>query len=402
MVKDFGPLTREEALEFMLGNWQPDNGAEWVELSAALGRVTAEAMYSRNTLPVHRISGADGIAVKSADFANGTPDITHWIKGIDYAPADTGDDFPNEFDTVITVEDLIKGDGGELRGFADDFEFIKGDIVRPAGNMVREGDLLVAANTKIEPLHLAVLALGGVVELPVIRRPRVTYIPTGNELIPAGLKPGRGDHIETNGLLVHATLEQWGAEAVNYPIIRDDINALEAALDSALASSDIVLINGGSSKGSEDFNADLLQRRATLYSHGIKMRPGKPVAIAFIDGKIVINLPGPTLATWLALDWCIAALVHRFFNLPAPKRQTVKAKLAKPVKKGEDWAMFGRYVLEKDDEGDFIAHQVGRGGKQPEMLLSPNAAFVAPIGVSEMDAGTEIDAEVICGWEYLS
>jgi molybdopterin molybdotransferase/putative molybdopterin biosynthesis protein len=400
-VPDLGPLSKEEALEFMLTRWRPTGGSEWVQLSEALGRVTAQTLRSRHTLPTHRVSGADGIAVKAAAFAGGTPDVSRWIPGVDYAPADTGDDFPDQFDTVVTVESLVRDQDGGLIGLAEGFEFVPGGAVRPAGHLVQTGDLLVPAHTRLGPTHLAVLALGGVVELNVVRRPRVAYIPTGDELIPAGLKPGRGQHLETNGHLVRATLEQWGAQAVNYPIIRDDLADLNEALDAALASSDIVLINGGSSKGAEDFNADLLRRRATDYAHGIKMRPGKPVAIALIDGKIAINLPGPPFATWLALDWCVAALVHRFLNLPAPQRPRLKVKLARDVEKGADWAMFLRLVLEPDGAGGFWATPVAREARSPESLLAPDAAYVAPIGLTRIPAGAEVEAELIGGWESL-
>ena len=397
-------ITRGEALEFIMNNWTPDNNTEWVALPDALGRVTAETLYARYSLPVYRVSSIDGIAVKFEMFENGVPDPSNWVKGVDYVRADTGDDFPDEFDTVIAVEDIILGENGTLLGFPEHFEeqeYVKGDCVRAAGTRIKTGEVLVEENTRLEPLHLAVLALGGVYQLKVIRKPKVVYIPTGDEMIPAGLKPGRGDHIETNGLMVKGYLENWGADAVCFPIIRDDVADLEAALDEAIANADIVLINGGSSMGEEDHNASMLRRKATAFRHGIRMRPGYPVAIAIINGKIAINLPGPTLATWLAMDWCVSAVVHRFLNQPAPKRPTVKAKLAKPIRKELEWDMFGRFYLEKDAAGDLIANQVGRRETEPTALLKPNGVYIVPIGVSELPEGEEIDVELTNGLEFI-
>ncbi|HHY28421.1 MAG TPA: molybdopterin molybdotransferase MoeA, partial [Desulfitobacterium dehalogenans] len=313
------PVTRAEALELLFGAWNPENEGEWVSLQDALGRVTAKPLYSRNTMPVYRISQVDGIAVRSDDFRDGLPDTSGWVKGVDYVQADTGDDFPDEFDTVIPVEEIYYDSEGRL-ALAKGLPFKKGDCVGAAGTAVRQGDLIVEAHVRLTPLHLTMLALGGIYHLEVIRKPQVIYIPTGSELIHAGIKPERGQTIESNSLMVSALLRQWGADVTCYPIIKDKPEELAEALDKALKAADLVLINGGSSKGAEDFNTALLEKKAGLFRHGIKAIPGRPVGIATISGKPVINMPGPTFATFLAMDWCVSGLVHHYYRLPAPQR----------------------------------------------------------------------------------
>ncbi len=392
-------VTRAEALELLFGAWQPERKSEVVSLQDALGRVTAQAVYSRNTMPVYRTSQVDGIAVRSADFQSGLPDTLDWVKGIHYVQADTGDDFPDDFDTVIAVEDIsYDGDGHVC--FAEDFVFEKGDCVRGAGTAVRAGDLIAEAFVRLTPVHLAMLALGGVYQLEVLKMLKVVYIPTGNELINAGNKPERGQNIEANGLMVASFLRQWGAETICYPIIKDDPAELEQALDNALAGADMVLLNGGSSKGAEDFNAALLQKKAGLYRHGVKAIPGKPVAIAMIDGKPVINIPGPTLATFLAMDWCISGLVHHYYGLPAPKRPKIKVTLEKPLKKRQDYEFYVRLILNEQD-GSYRGTPVGRDQSIPDSMLKPKALLIAPIGVPGYEAGEEVEAELLCGHEFI-
>jgi molybdopterin molybdotransferase/putative molybdopterin biosynthesis protein len=316
---------------------------------------------------------------------------------VDYVQADTGDDFPDEFDTVIPVEEISCDSTGRL-GLVEGFSLQKGDCVGAAGTAVRQGDLIADAHVRLTPLHLAMLALGGIHQLEVIRKPRVIYIPTGSELIHAGIKPERGQTIESNSLVVTAMLRQWGAEVTCYPIIKDQPAELEEALDSALAAADLVLINGGSSKGAEDFNTGLLRKKAALFRHGIRVIPGRPVGIAVIDGKPAINMPGPTFATFLAMDWCVSGLVHYYYGLPAPQRPKLKVRLKKPLQKRPDYEFYFRLALSRQ-EGCYEAEPLGWGQNLPDSLLKADALFVAPIGIAGYEAGMEIEAELLYGME---
>ena len=224
---------RAEALEMIKAHWDPKPETEFVPLEQSLGRVTAEALYSRNTLPVCRASSCDGYAVRSGDFTDGIPDTTSWVKGRDYDSADMGDDFPDEFDTVIAVESVRFDKEGRFH-LADSFKFVPGDCVREAGSTIRKGELMLPAKVRITPEHLSLLATGGIRMVPVRKKIRVGFIPTGSELIPTGSMPGRGQTVECNGLMLASILEQWGAECVRYPIVRDDKTQLEQMLDLSL------------------------------------------------------------------------------------------------------------------------------------------------------------------------
>mgnify|MGYP002407082646 CR=1 FL=1 len=392
-------VTREEALTLLFQNWTVKADTELIPVQQALGRVTARKVYSRNALPVCRSSQNDGIAVRSADFAHGLPDTSGWVKGKQYVQADTGDDFPDDYDTVIPVERIYYNDEGQLL-FADGFIFEKGGFIRAQGSMVKEGELLAEAHVRLTPVHLAVFAAGGIYQVEVIKKPKVVFIPTGNELVAAGVKPERGQNVEANGLMVSAFLQQWGAEPFCYPIIKDKPADLEQTLDLALKTGDIVLINGGSSKGAEDFNARLLQKKASFFRHGVKAVPGRPVAFAIIDGKPAINLPGPVIAAFLAMDWCVSGLVHHYYGLPIPVRPKIKVRLEQPLIKNPDSEMFFRLVLTRQGDG-YTASNIGFFKSLPYTMLKADALFIAPIGVTEYQAGEEVEAELLRGLEDL-
>lgn len=221
---------------------------ELAALEEAVGRVAAEDLYSVNTLPVYRSSACDGIAVNSSMFAEGVPDTSAWRCGSEYERADTGDDFDDRFDAVIPIEEVETAPDTSVV-ISPDVPVKPGWNVRPRGDSLREGELLIRAGMVIRPVDLASLAVGGISMVPVRKKPVVAFIPTGSELVPAGIAPKRGQNVDTNSVLVKTSLKALGADPLVFPIIDDDPEALKRALHEALRSADLIVLNGGTAKG---------------------------------------------------------------------------------------------------------------------------------------------------------
>lgn len=387
--------TKEEALYMFLKLWNPEVEKEIISIRDAQGRITSVNVYSKNTLPICRSSKLDGIAVRFSDFENGMPDISNWLEGVDYVAVDTGDDFSDDFDTVIAIE-AIKIDSDGKISINPNISIIKGQNIKGTGEMVKKSELLVKAGTKLCPVHLALLATGGIDMVEVEKKPVVAYIPTGNELVPVGNDPKRGENIESNSLMIEGLLKDWGGEFISYPIIKDKKEDIENTLNDALEKADIVLINGGSSKGSEDYVSKILDRRASFFQHGIRSIPGIPVSIGIVEGKPVINLPGPTLAAFYAMDWCVQKLVHHQLNIKTPIRQKVKAVLQSDVKKPVQYDYYLRLHLIKNGE-TYEANVLALGDRLSESISNCNGIAVVPIGISGYKKGQIIEAELLYG-----
>ncbi len=392
-------ITRTEALELLKERWDVSLNTEYIPLQQALGRVTAQDLYAEHNLPVYRVSSFDGIAVHSKDFEHGIPDTSKWIKGRDYTPADTGDDFPDGFDTIIAAEDINYDPQGALH-LSENLNFSKGNAVRAPGTMVKQGELLVAKRTKLTPELITALAIGGVRMVPVVQILRVAFLPTGNELVSTGIRPERGQYVEANGLMLASFLKEWGANTVCFPITKDNKKHLNDSLDEAIRSSNLVIINGGTSRGEEDFNASLLKEKADFFRHGVKAMPGRPVAISIIHGKPVINVPGPVMAAWLAADWLLSGLVHHYYGLPAPIRQKVWAKLESPITKRPPVEFLSRVELSKTENG-FTAKPIPFSASIPYSLREMDGLLTVPIGISGYDAGDEVEVELLKGHELI-
>ncbi len=394
-------LTRAQALNLMREHWAPAPEVETLPLAQCLDRVTAEDLVSVNTLPVVRASCFDGVAVRKTDFAHGLPDTSDWVKGRDFIRADTGDDFPDAFDAVIAIEDVVlEGEG--LR-FAEDFTFDpKKQTVNPAGTIVKAGAPLVPARTRLTAELLASLAMGGVDWVKVLTPIKIAFLPTGSELIPVGKKPERGQNVETNGMMLSALLGRYGARVDCFPITKDDPATLEASLDRALTEYDMVLINGGSSRGEEDFNSSMLQRRASFFRHGVRAVPGRPMGFAVMNGKPVLNLPGPVVACHLAAHWCVSALIAHYYGIPAPQAPVVRAVLTQPMKKRPGFERIVRVSLEYDGE-TYRATPLARDDAGiPGLLFRTDGYVTVPLEAEAYEVGEQVIVELLRAPELIS
>lgn len=385
--------SRKEALEKFFAIWNAKAEKETVSLNDALGRVTAESITSRVTLPLKRVAGLDGIAVKSEMFKEGIPDGSSWKEGEEYVFADTGDDFPDDYDAIVMVEwmDLLP-EGGVLLHPRE--QIAAGSFTRPAGSTIREGDLLMEAGKTIRPTDLAALAMGGVTEIPVWKKPVISFLPTGTELIEPGEKVVRGVNIDTNSLMVPAMLKEMGADVITYPVMRDDKVKLEAEMNDALAKSDIVIINGGSSKGTEDFNITLLKEKGEVVVHNVAAVPGRPVALAVIDEKAVIDMPGPTLAAYFVTDWCMRSIIARFLHTEPAEKAEVTGTLKNPMPKGGPVEIIHRVRLTKAADGNIEIEVLPRNAPS-SAVMSSEAQYVTGLFEEDHPAGSQLTVEIV-------
>lgn len=385
--------SKKEVLEKLYAELKWEVQIETIMVEDAIGRVLAEDAYAVHNIPVVRASAMDGIAVRSTDFAAGLPNTETWKYGMDYERADTGDDFPDHFDAVIPIEKVtLLPDGGvELEENVQVYPKLN---VRPCGSMLRKGELLVKQWRKLTPSDLSVLVLGGVTEVRVVRKPTVAFIPTGSELVPAGTTLTRGKNIDSNSILVKHMLLEMGADTICYPIIEDEPEKLEQALDDVLEWADIVIINGGSSKGGEDFNADLLKKKGKIICHNVAAAPGRPICVAMVQSKPVINIPGPAVACFYSMDWCVRAIVAYYLNQNKTKRKSIKARLTEEITYRKGMEILCKMEIKRTKEG-YVARQMPfKVSSVAENLTAPGI-FITDPNVDHQPKDSEIEIELL-------
>ncbi len=306
MTKYIENIDVDKAIELFKDLWGTQMNTEVVDVSESIHRVLASDYSAVENIPLVRASMMDGIAVKSQMWMDGKrPDTGNWKMGEEFIRADTGDDFDDDYDTVIPIEKVEIGENGLGIKLDESLEFTKGMNIRGSGSNIKKDTELLKSGHRINATDLAVLCMGNIDKVAVRKKPIVAFIPTGTELINVGEKITRGKNIDSNSLMAKHLLEEFGAEVVLYPITPDDPESIKSILKEALEVSDMVLINGGSSKGEEDFGPRLLNEMGKLYFHWAQSGPGRPVAMASVSEKPVFIVPGPTYGCLNVLQWLI-------------------------------------------------------------------------------------------------
>jgi putative molybdopterin biosynthesis protein len=389
------------------GTWRAFSGED-VPLDAALGRVTAKPVWAALSSPGYHASAMDGYAVRSADTLGATETAPVRLRlGPDGQAqyVDTGDPLPSWADAVIMIEQTQPISDGAISA---EYIEIQASVapwtsVRPMGEDMVATELVLPANHVLTPVDLGAIAGCGYATVNVRRKPRVAIIPTGTELVTVeqvnqnGLKPG--DIIEYNSLVLAAEVRGWGGEPHRLPIVPDDYERIEATIREAAATHDLVLVNAGSSAGSEDFTARVVEELGQLLVHGVAVRPGHPVILGVVESPIpntfvpIIGVPGYPVSCALTGEIFVEPILSRWLGLsPRAKAKveaTITRKLFSPM--GEDeWVR----VTVGRVGGRIVAAPLSRGAGVITSLVRADGIVRIPRFSEGVDAGQSVTVEL--------
>lgn len=319
-----GPMpSRDEMKKFLRRKISFSRRYEVVDLYRAAGRVAATDIKARTVLPKQPVSKMDGIGVCFADFADGMPDTKIWKEGREYVFANTGCVVPAGYDTVILIED-VRFDDGRLQILQKPAK--KGQLIDPVGSLIDENEVLVHKNEIITPPLLGLLASGGVKSVEVIARPKIVFLPTGDELVSWQNDDYPADkNVESNSVMLYGFAQSYQADLQIYPIVPDDKAAIKEALTKASREADIVLINAGSSKGTKDFTLDLLETEGEVLVYELGCRPGKHSSFSVFNNKPVLGIAGPPNGAELAMRFYLKSIVEEYYNQTESVVDRIKA-----------------------------------------------------------------------------
>ena len=346
---------RHEAVGALLERCTFERKTQTVDVTQANGRITACEYRSLNTLPNALTCNMDAIAVRFADFEDGTPDTSKWTRGEQWQFANTGIAMPEGFDTAIAIECVQVSEDNQRVTILEAPEY-RFQCTTPPGATLQEGDLLVADHQVLTPTLLSLLNMGGYTQIEVIQKPQVAFIPTGNELVSATDQVPTGKNVESNATMICAKLEDWGAQPMRFDIVKDDPDAILAALRKATAECDIVVINAGSSKGSDDWTCELLEREGEILFHEVNQGPGRHCSFSLLDGKPVIGISGPPIGAEFTTDFFVKPFIDVFLGADTSFPPVVMARMLDscPREPGPVTPC-KRAFLRRTPDGDFVA-----------------------------------------------
>lgn len=402
-------ISVEEALERILAEISPLTVTH-VPLPESLGLVLAEDVIAQEDIPPFANSAMDGFALLSQDSQprGGQPPRLRVTGGVaagyvaDHAVEPgtamrimTGAPVPPGADTVIQVE-LTRSESPESEWVEIQQAVEPGNNIRPAGEDMRRGQTVLFRGTEIGPWEIGVLATLGWASVPVIRRPRVAILGTGDEVIDVDepLRPGKIRN--SNSYLLEAAVQQAGAEPQRLGVARDTVESLREKFTEAIRC-DLIITSGGVSVGEFDLVKKIMTEQGEIHFWRINMRPGKPVAFGHIGGVPLLGLPGNPVS---------AAVTFELFGRPVIRKMSGHTHLARPqvnvvVEDGvSDRAMRRHYVRARVEwrDGRFIAHTTGNQGSNiMTSLLNANALVIVPEGGIEVHPGDTAKA-IMLDW----
>ncbi|BCV23552.1 molybdopterin biosynthesis protein [Gelria sp. Kuro-4] len=365
---------------------------ETLPVPECAGRVTAAPVFARLSSPHYHAAAMDGVAVAAkVTFGASETSPVRLTVGEDAFWVDTGDPLPPGTNAVIMVEDLHELPGGEL-------EIIQAvspwENVRLLGEDMVQTELILPANHRLRPVDLGALLAGGATAIAVRRRPRVAILPTGTELVPPGKEPAPGEIIEFNSTIFAAQVKEWGAEPVVFPITPDDYELIKARVAQAAGAADVILINAGSSAGSEDFSARVIGELGRLFVHGAATRPGKPVILGSVQGKPTIGVPGYPASAVLALELYLKPLLTRLLGLPPEEPPKVTARLARSLTSPLGVDEFVRVKLGPVGP-HLMATPLPRGAALTTSLVRADGILKVPRGSEGIKAGAQVEVSLL-------
>jgi len=394
--------TYQEALQLILDRALP-LPPRIMPLAEALGLVAAEAILAPEPVPPFTNSAMDGFALRAGDAAGATPDQPVRLPVLGEIPAGrpasaalepgaafrimTGAAMPEGADSIVPVEEAVATPGW----IALSAPVRRGAHVRLAGEDIPAAGLVLPKGRTLRPAELGVLASIGRAELAVHPRPRVAVITTGNELVDAAQVPGPGQIRDANIHSLAAQVRAAGGIPVCFPRVPDRREAVLAALGEALAGADVVLTNGGISVGDFDYIKEVLEALgAEQVFWRINQKPGGPLGLWLLQGKLVFGIPGNPVAAMLMFEEYVRPALRRmmgFTRLHRPERVGI---MAAPWRKhGPDGRLnFLRVVVQGPNLRVALTGPQGSGLLSSMMLA--NALALIPPDTLAIAAGGEI------------
>lgn len=362
----------------------PFCGPETVALTAACGRVLAQDVSARRANPPVCVSAMDGYAVQAADAQAGAT-----LQIIDEAPAGrpstrtlapgecirlyTGSQIPAGADSIVIQENTQRtGQQVMLTQAAT-----TGQFIRRQGQDFAQGAVLLTAGTRLGPRDIGLAAAGGLVWLPVSRRPRVGILATGDEILLPG-DPAPPDGIfNSAAFMLAALLTQEGADATVLPVARDNATSLSNAFAYA-HNLDMLVTIGGASMGTYDLVRTTLEAAGLVQNFWkIAMRPGKPLMSGTLNGMPVLGLPGNPVAALVCGMVFVLPALHKLMGLPvADTLETQAAVLGADVRENDQRLDFLRAKLHTDSNGQRIATPFARQDSAQLSILAQSQALV--------------------------
>lgn len=402
-----GPaISVDEARRRVRAAVQPPGLVLRLPIRDALDRVLAEDIYSPINVPGHANSAMDGYALRASDLKANRAPLSVIGRALAGHPFDgevgagecvrimTGGMLPVGADTVV-MQERVRRDGDRIWV---EGEHRVGANIRPAGEDLAKGALILHRGRRLSPADLGLLAEIGRPEVAVHRRLRVAFFSTGDELRSVGEPLRSGEIYDSNRYTLYGMLQRLGTEILDLGVVRDDRAALAQALDAASASADVVITSGGVSVGEADYVTELLAARGAIEFWTINIKPGRPLAFGRLGNTAFFGLPGNPVSAMVTFYQVVQpALIYLEGEAPSLPMH-VTARCAGPLRKKGRRQEYQRGLLSTAADGTLEVRSTGAQGSGVLRSMSEaNCFIVLPEECEDVAEGEWVTVEPFAG-----
>lgn len=367
---------------------------EIVKVQESLGRITASPVFAKYSSPFYHSAAMDGYAVKFVDTITASEKSPLHLKlNHDAVYVDTGDPLPAGFNAVIMIEDVnLSGNYIEIYNSVTPYQH-----VRTIGEDIVATELIIPENHKIRAIDIGAMLASGILDVTVRKKPVVAIIPTGSELIePEEIRqrqPKPPEIVEYNSAMLAGLAEESGAETIRFGITKDSPEIIKKTIKDALKISDIVIVNAGSGRGSEDFTLSALKELGEVLVSSISIKPGKPMIIGFVNDKPVFGIPGYPVSAFLTFELFVKPVIARLLGTTIKENEVIEAILSRQISSqlGVD-----EYIRVKVGvvDGKYIATPAGRGAGLLMSVVRADGFISIPSSSEGYTSGSKVKVQL--------
>ncbi len=399
----------DEALARILERFSP-LPAERVRLEDAYGRILAKSVQAAYDLPPFPNSALDGYAVRAAEIAAANPESPVRLPVSGDIPAGslpptplpaqtamrimTGAPLPEGADAVVPVEQTDDAPSRfEVNSTLPESVLIRaavgvGNGVRQVGEDVRQGDIVLKAGRRLRAADVGILAGLGVAHVPVVRRPVVAVLSTGDELLPPHMPLMGGKIHDMNSVALCALVQAVGGAARFMGIAADSVETVYSRLEAA-ADADMIVSTAGVSVGTLDVVKEAVTRRGTLSLWRVNLRPGKPLAFGDFGGVPFFGLPGNPVSALVTFDIFVRPALLKLLGVPTDATPQAMAEVGE-VMHSDGRRTYARVKLTRQAER-LIAFSTGtQSSGAISSLVNADGLLIIPEGMTEVPIGTRL------------
>ncbi len=406
---DQNSITTDEALKKIFNAISSIEENEIIPIRNALNRILGENIKSKINVPSARNSAMDGYAINKNDIPvdktntlkiigkslAGKPYINSIKKG-ECVRIMTGAVMPNGADTVVIQEHAsISESNTEI--IIDNNTQPKANV-RQAGEDISVGDIVLTKGKNLTPADIGLLASLGLSKISVIRKLKVAFFSTGDELRSINEKLNDGEIYDSNRYTLHAMLSRLNAVIVDMGVVKDNKNLLVKAFDKANGKVDVLITSGGVSVGEADYIKDILQEHGNLNFWKVAIKPGRPLTFGNLDKTLFFGLPGNPVSVMVTFYQFVQPALKKLSGDNANLPLMMKVPCMSTLKKKPGRIEFQRGIIEKDNNNNIIVKKTGAQGSGILRSMSDaNCFIVLPLNSNDTKPGDLVDVQIFHG-----